>query len=277
MLQDYVDPIDFHKIMLKLRDFFINHQNFIECYVANRLSILSACEDVQSLATFKYLDQLWALSQTGQVWLESIILNDEAHRAYCCLTTSYREEKNPVPGRHNYCFPLYEFEHPCDNINNLIETEKSLLIHLGFDPSTFVEVEYMDMCKKYGVTEITHVEEGYMYSDYGPVIFLKHFPEQESFWNMKRLDDGLVAKVDVIICGHETIGSAVRSCDPADMRERFSTISNGEYAQTLYDIFGTERVNQELEDYLKLNFTPRCGAGIGLTRLITSCKKLGLL
>ena len=51
------------------------------------------------------------------------------------------------------------------------------------------------------------------------------------------------------------------------MYSSFHTISNGEYAQLLFNKFGKERVEKELEEYLALDFFPRFGAGIGLTRL----------
>ena len=75
----------------------------------------------------------------------------------------------------------------------------------------------------------------------------------------------------------ETIGSAERSCYPVAMRESFNTISDGQYARLLYDKFGETRVKDELEDFLSSTFFPRCGGGIGITRLIRAMKLEGLL
>ena len=61
------------------------------------------------------------------------------------------------------------------------------------------------------------------------------------------------------------------------MREQFHTISNGEYATLLYDLFGEERVEKELEEFLGHDFKPRFGGGIGITRLIAGLKKAGLM
>jgi hypothetical protein len=77
----------------------------------------------------------------------------------------------------------------------------------------------------------------------------------------------LYHKIDVILYGMETIGSAVRSTNVDQMREDFYTISDGEYAQLLFKQFGKERVIKELEDYLALPMVPRFGGGIGLTRM----------
>jgi hypothetical protein len=79
--------------------------------------------------------------------------------------------------------------------------------------------------------------------------------------------NGLFNKVDVILFGQETIGSAERSCDVEKMREMFYTIENGAYCSKLFELFGKERVEKELDEFLSLDFFPRFGAGIGLTRL----------
>ena len=72
----------------------------------------------------------------------------------------------------------------------------------------------------------------------------------------------------------ETIGSAERSADPIEMREQFHTISDGEYASLLYELFGEERVEKELEEFLSYDFFPRFGGGIGITRLISAMKSV---
>ena len=61
------------------------------------------------------------------------------------------------------------------------------------------------------------------------------------------------------------------------MEERFKTISEGKYAQILYDKFGQERVDNEMNEFLCHNFIVRSGGGIGLTRLISSMLKEGLI
>ena len=75
----------------------------------------------------------------------------------------------------------------------------------------------------------------------------------------------------------EIIGSAERSSDVAEMKKQFQTISDGGYAQLLYDLFGKDRVNLEFFEFLSHNFRPRYGGGIGVTRLISGMKRAGLL
>lgn len=106
----------------------------------------------------------------------------------------------------------------------------------------------------------------------------QNFPNDTSpFWNMKQRGDNTACKLDVICSGQETIGSAERSSDREEMLHMFHTISDGAYAKILYDKFGKERVDKELDEFLSLPFFPRFGGGIGVTRLIRAMKKNNLL
>jgi hypothetical protein len=58
------------------------------------------------------------------------------------------------------------------------------------------------------------------------------------------------------------------------MRELFYTISDGGYAGKLFELFGKERVEKELEEFLSLDFFPRFGGGIGLTRMARAMELL---
>ena len=107
-----------------------------------------------------------------------------------------------------------------------------------------------------------------MWNEIGNVVSLQHFPKRTNpFWNMKKGENGTFNKVDVILYGQETIGSAERSCDVEEMREMFYTIEDGKYCEKLFELFGKERVEKELEEFLSLKFFIRYGFGIGLTRL----------
>jgi aspartyl/asparaginyl-tRNA synthetase len=84
----------------------------------------------------------------------------------------------------------------------------------------------------------------------------------------------IAMKCDVIMGGMETIGSAERSSDTEKMREMFHTISDGMYANLLFKLFGKERVEKELDEFLSYDFFPRFGGGIGITRMISALDKL---
>ncbi len=272
-----INSVEFDMVVNKLRSFFLS-KNFLEVSTQNRLSILAACEDPFNVACFDYANLKWPLPQTGQMWLEYELLKNPDVAGYFCLTTSYRLEKNPVEGRHDIIFPLFEFESH-GGMDKLIELEKELLEHLGYDTEKFMVKKYEDIATEFNTTELEHEHETKLYTDFSPTYFITDFPEFTSpFWNMKRDENGRTAKkVDVILSGQETIGSAERETSKEEMLTRFQTIMDGGYRDKLVELFGEERTMAEMNDYLNFNFFERCGGGIGMTRLIRSMKAEGLI
>ena len=267
-----IDPVKFTEATTLLRSFFLD-RNFQEVHTQNRLSILAACEDPTTVATYNYNGEVWPLPQTGQMWLEYELLNRPSIPGFFCISTSYRAEKEIVEGRHDTIFPMFEFEFP-GTIVELEEMEKELCEHMGFGKKQSVVdknyLEWAEFFDLYGGEELTHKHEEEMCKRWqGRVCMIKNFPNYTSpFWNMRQNGDGTAAKIDVIISGQETIGSAERADDPKEMRDQFMSISDGMYADLLFEKFGQERVEKELDDFLSLDFFPRVGGGIGITRLL---------
>ncbi len=273
-LVPHVDPTEFTSVTKKLRSFF-DSRGFLEVHAQNRLSILAACEDPHTIATMNYSGEVWPLPQTGQMWLEWELLTKPQAAGFYCVTTSYRAEPNPVAGRHNWTFPMFEFEMHGD-IEAMIVLQGELLEHLGFGSRREMPGgHYREIAQGFGVKTLNHDHEEQLCDTYGSVFFLRDFPEETNpFWNMRRYDHDptLAKKVDVIIEGQETIGSAERSADAKQMLEGFRTIEDGKYAAKLYELFGAERVDEELKRYLANDFMVRSGGGIGMTRLIRAMK-----
>lgn len=255
----------YNELVQKMREFFLS-KNFKEVPTQSRLSILAACENPHSVKTFEYCGETWPLPQTGQMWLEYELLKNPEWEGVFCVSTSYREEKDPIPGRHELIFPMFEFESK-GTIADMIKLETQLLEYLGFD--TPKHETYDDVCEEYGGVEILEDEhESKMWKEKGSVVSLEYFPRRTNpFWNMKHRGEGIFNKVDVILYGQETIGSAERSSNVEEMRDMFYSIEDGGYAQKLFDLFGKERVEKELEEFLSMDFFPRYGGGIGMTRL----------
>jgi len=274
-----IDSADFTVVVNKLRDFF-QKKGFMEVHTQNRLSILAACEDPNTIATYNYSGNVYPLPQTGQMWLEYEMLKyPERAPGYFCVSTSYRQEPNPTPGRHEVIFPMFEFEIK-GGMDELLKMEKELLIHLGFPDDKLVEVDYRDVAKTYNVSELDNDHEEMLCQQHGPTVFLKNFPlETSPFWNMKLYEDDNTTskKVDVLLWGMETIGSAQRSTDKEEMRKQFYTISEGGYSGKLFDLFSKERVEKELDEFLNFDFFDRSGGGIGMTRLIRAMKLSNLI
>ncbi|EKD73824.1 MAG: TRNA ligase [uncultured bacterium] len=264
------DIFAYSHIIRQLRRFFQDHKGYIEVPAQPRLSILAACEDPETITQFVFSGVNYPLPQTGQMWLESEILKNPDVPGVFCITTSYRNEPFPIPGRHDKIFPMFEFE-SAGSINELKKVEAELLEYLGF-PSP-VSCRYDAICQKYETFEIKSDHEMMLQQELGNVISLEHFPQRtHPFWNMKHNKNGIFNKVDVILYGMETIGSAERSSNVDEMRENFFTISNGQYAKLLFNAFGKDRVTKELDEYLSLPMFPRFGGGIGITRLARAMK-----
>jgi len=220
------------------------------------------------------------------MWLEYDLLQNPSIEGVFTVSTSYRQEPNPIPGRHQSIFPMFEFEGRGD-ITDLRRMEEELLEHLGFGKQyPFKHLEYEDACDVCEAVDIESEQEDELCVAYGNIVFIDRFPERTSpFWNMYR--DGIpnkngvveeyARKIDVIIHGQETIGSAEREIDPNLMRKRFETISGGDYAKKLRDLFGKDRVNDELDRFLSLKFDKRYGGGIGIHRLIRGMRLEGIL
>jgi len=170
---------------------------------------------------------------------------------------------------------MFEFEMPGD-IDDLKAMEYELCEYLGFDAIT--EKTYREWQQHYSVDHESELEaehETAMYNNFGSCM-ITDFPEFTSpFWNMSRHADGVHSKkIDVILGGMETIGSAERSCDVDQMRDTFHTITEGAYSSLLFDLFNKDRVQGELEEFLQHDFFPRVGGGIGMTRMIAALEKL---
>ena len=256
--------VTYHEITQKLRDFFLS-KGYVEVPSQSRKSILAACENPHSVATFEYDGLVWPLPQTGQMWLEYELLKNPDWKGCFCVSTSYRNEKDPIPGRHEKIFPMFEFESK-GNFDDLRKLNVELVEYLGFD--TPKQLDYDTTSERYAAPILEDEHEARMWDEVGNSISLETFPIRTSpFWNMKYIGDGKFNKCDIILYGQETFGTAERSCNPEEMKHFFYTIMDGTYADKLFELFGKERVEAELEEFLSYDFFPRFGGGIGLTRL----------
>ena len=193
-----IDPSKFTSTVGLLRSFFLE-KGFLEVHTQNRLSILAACEDPFNVATYNYAGQVWPLPQTGQMWLEHELLSQPSAKGFFCVSTSYRQEPNAIPGRHDIIFPMFEFEFP-GTIEDLKAMEYELVDYLGFDKPT--EKTYAEWQDYFGITrdlEMNAQHETEMFKAYGSTM-ITQFPEMTSpFWNMARNTDGTNPKTRAVL------------------------------------------------------------------------------
>lgn len=272
-----VDPQDFNKIISKLREFFTKN-GFIETFPQPKLTILAACEDPKTVKGFHFDGQYWPLPQTNQMNLEEELMVDKLDGLFC-LTSSYRDEPNPVDDRHMKTFPMFEAEKTGD-FGDLVSTISECCVHLGLvdSKSDIKEFKYDDLCKHYKTDTLTSEHEEMIWKEFGDVVAITMFPERTSpFFNMQfagynENNEKVYNKVDFIVCGQETFGCAARENDPKIMWDNFHSISDGEYSQLLFDKFGKDRVINELKDFLSIDMIDRWGFGMGVTRLTRAMK-----
>ena len=283
--QKIVEPQDFDKMVSKLRGFFTQN-GYLETYPQPRLSILAACEDPKTVRSFTFNGNVWPLTQTNQMHLEKILMeNSGTLDGLQTITASYRDEPNPIEGRHLRSFNMFEAEHKGD-FNHLLKTLSELMIHLGFVEkiSDIPFFTYNELCEKYNTKILEAEHEEMLWKEFGDVVGITYFPRRSSpFFNMgfakydEKTGEELYFKCDLIVCGQETFGSAYRSCDIEQMRNSFYTISDGMYSKLLFDQFSKERVEKELEEFLSLPMINRWGFGMGVDRLHRAMKIKGLL
>lgn len=261
-----IPTVEYSSLIQKMREFFLG-KKYYEVAVQSRVSILAACEDPFTVQSFEWDNELWPLPQTGQMWLEHELLKNPQYPGVFCISTSYRNEPTPIAGRHEKIFPMFEFESHGD-VADLLQLEKELLSFFGFSDTKIIT--YKEACDQFSTRLLNHEHEKILYKD-ASAVFITCFPTYtDPFWNMKHIGEGIFQKIDVILGGQETIGSAERSTNVEEMRHNFHTVSGGKYRDKLYGLYGEDRVNRELDHYLSLDFFPRFGGGIGITRFLSA-------
>ena len=177
-MSSLISPYEFTEVPHQLRSFF-DERGFQEVHTQNRLSILAACEDPTTVATYEYSGQIWPLPQTGQMWLEYELLTRPELPGCYCLSTSYRQEQNPKEGRHELIFPMFEFEAP-GNFEDLLQMENDLCKFLGFKTDRnlapyndldFPGGFYQSVLAKYTGPELDAGHEEKLYQEDGDVFF----------------------------------------------------------------------------------------------------------
>ena len=278
----FVNPNDFKKCIYKMRNFF-KSKGFIDLTPTHCTKNIISCYQDHKHKT------IWPLSKCEH----TLLLNPDKEGYFGI--TNYNSK--------TCSYMMFEFEGK-GNINNLINIEKELMEYIGFEKniidnrnfttnisnvydlhtknqmlSKALTVEYKDyhngdynkIIKALNVKNIGKKEEKLIQKKYGDIFLLKNIPRYESqFWNTN-FENNIAKHVDVIVHGQKTIYSCERSCDIEQMYETFNTILNGQYADTLHNMYGDD-IENELHNYFSNIFFNRYGGNIdiiGMTRGMT--------
>lgn len=266
-------------------------QMALEADIMGNLEVQEIIDNISKREVLNYIEQqrLKTLAKRGNIFAidslehckDLIILPKlDLPKGYFAHNTSTRNESRAGDGRREFKFPLTEFEFINQSeesgFDELAEFISKLLVHLGFDAPKLVE--YEDECKKFGVEFIEDEEEQALCDKYGSTVLLGKFPlRSDPYWNMRHAGNGIFDKIDVIIHGFESAGTAVRSCNVDEMKKNIHLQDSGNYIQAMYNHFGKERVDDEINEYTDYKFVPRCGGGLGMSRIIRGMKIEGLL
>jgi asparaginyl-tRNA synthetase len=186
-------------------------QNFRKVYVPNLVSTIGACENYETLFNVdNEISIFYHLSQTGQLFLESALINEDN---VWCITKSFRKEE-AENSRHLSEFQLLEFEGKfnfdilLDKISECYKSMVSSILKnldknshdfLGID-SNYLEFqvkspiqritysECLNLCKdiEWG-KDITYEHEKailYHYTENQLPLLITHFPKKIKFFNM---------------------------------------------------------------------------------------------
>ena len=104
-----INPRKFSGCVNKMRQFFLQ-KNFVEVHTQNMRSILAACEDPTTISTYQYAGKVWPLPQTGQMWLEHVLLDNPDYEGAFCYQLVIEMNLTQFQGDMILCFP-------CSNMN----------------------------------------------------------------------------------------------------------------------------------------------------------------
>ena len=170
-LDKLINPHKFSKCVNKMRQFFLE-KNFVEVPTQASVNILAACEDPATISTFNFANNIYPLPQTGQMWLETALLENPQYDGVFCQSYSFRDEPNPIEGRHERLFPMFEFEGK-GGIDDLAKTSTELLEYLGFtkDDLEYPSGDYVKIAEEMNTTEIENEHEAKLCEENGRFIF----------------------------------------------------------------------------------------------------------
>ncbi|MCC7569880.1 hypothetical protein KO465_00865 [Candidatus Micrarchaeota archaeon] len=281
------------QLLKSAREFFDKH-DYTEVVVPHVTRATGACENIDTLFGLNYFGKQGYLTQTGQLYLESLIPD---LKNVFCIGPSFRAEPR-VDNRHLTEFTLVEIELPCgfnellDHIEELTtqmvfgvaENCKEELEFLGVQAeklkgikNNFQRISYtfaIEKLKEQGFEigwgddlKSKHEAKLVELNNNNPV-FITHFPKAIKFFNMKEndSDSSIVNSADLILpVSGEAVGSAEREHRHDHMVRRL---------KESFMLKQLEKRGGSIDDfswYLNLikdkSNIPHSGCGIGLNRI----------
>lgn len=240
---------EYDQFIKKVRKFF-RERKFTEVPELVH-TITSSCEyDPNDMITCKKNGMIHGLPQSNLKWVQHLLHKFNHGGGVFMMGTSYNKTS---------ITPIIDFA-AYGTFEDLLELLTDFCIHMGFDKSDIIYHNPMDInilkdseClrfrdKKCMIT--TGLDK--MYNTY--------------FWSYKLVDKQYKI-ASVLINGQQVILGGERRISVSDMIYDVYTLDNGDYIDTLYQLFTKKRVDDELMKYSNVKLVIRFGATINLQRL----------
>jgi len=264
---------------------YFDDMEFNEIVVPHITRATGACENIDTLFAVDYFGEKGYLSQTAQLYLESLIpwLNK-----VWCISPSFRAEPR-VDGRHLTEFTLVELEF-AGTFEELLEHVEGVILsminsvlkkmtsrwldrnRLRQVVAPFPRISYAEAIKELNQEfghDISRDEEQLLVQKNGGMpLFITHFPRAMKFFNMIVNEENpqLVNSADLILpFGGEAVGAASREYKPEQLLKRL------EESQMLRQLLARGGSIKDFDWYIdvykKYPGAPHAGCGIGLNRV----------
>lgn len=267
---------------------FFDKNKYSEIVVPHLTRATGSCEDMNTLFEVKYFGQRAFLSQTGQLYLESLI---QGLKRVWCVGPSFRAEPES-DSRHLTEFPLIELEFEGDfdellseieklimkMIEEVLEDEKIKFVdkdRLRKTRAPFKKITYtkaVKELKEFGIKwgdDLKSSHEKYLVEKFGnQPLFITHFPIKMKFFNMikNKENPDIVNSADLVFpFSGEAVGAAEREFEYDSVKNR---LKNSQMFQQLLKLGGgLEDFGWYLEFLKESSNIPHAGCGIGLNRI----------
>ncbi|MCD6398413.1 MAG: hypothetical protein J7L08_00645 [Candidatus Aenigmarchaeota archaeon] len=288
LLKELTEVAKVESALLKGARKFFEKNKYTEVVVPHLTRATGSCENMNTLFEVDYFGKRAFLSQTGQLYLESLI--PELKKVWC-IGPSFRAEPK-ADSRHLTEFPLIElefngnFNELLDGIEKLIMSMIKEILHdngikivdkkrLSKINAPFKRITYseaIEELKEFGMKwgdDLKNIHEKYLVKKFGnQPLFITHFPIEMKFFNMKRNESNpnIVNSADLILpMGGEAVGAAEREFKYEDVMKRLK--KSQMFRQLLKLGGGIEDFKWYLNFLKEMGNVPHAGCGIGLNRV----------
>jgi len=264
---------------------YFDDMEFKEIVVPHITRATGACENIDTLFAVDYFGQMGYLSQTAQLYLESLI---PWMNKVWCISPSFRAEPR-VDNRHLTEFTLIELEF-AGTFDELLEHVEGVILsmitsvmkkmtsrwldrnRLGHITAPFQRIPYteaiQELDKEFG-HDITREEEQKLVENCGGApLFITHFPRAMKFFNMIENEENpeLVNSADLILpFGGEAVGAASREYRADLLLNRLE--ESQMFKQLTAKGGSIKDFDWYIDVYRKYQTAPHAGCGIGLNRV----------